>query len=169
MLDPDADPYEGLDLSSSEEEKNKMADINNINDEEVLHKMMNKTDNFEERKRIRTRLRELREAESAKFAAAKEARDASRESAVELRQRQAAAEKERKMRDFQETAKEGKKDSGIMEQELRRKHAEAAAAKEAELEKMKELGKAMSAAHHAGAEIISKADEKGRAVLEGKE
>lgn len=165
MCDPDRDPYEGLDLDSSSEEEDKMADINSINDEEVLHKMMNQTDNFEERKKIRARLRDIRENEAAKFQASKQPR----ESGVEFRQRQAAAEKERKMKEFEEKGREGRQESNVMEQELRRKHAEAAKTKQEELEKMKEMGKVMSAAHHSGAEILSKADEKGRAVIiEGK-
>ena len=41
FLDPNKDPYEGYDLTPlSSEEEGEMADISQIDDEEVLHKMV---------------------------------------------------------------------------------------------------------------------------------
>ena len=84
--------------------------------------------------------------DAAKFEASK----GNRESAVEMRQRQAAAEKDRKMQQFADEAKGGRKESNVLEEEKRRKRAEADATKQAEIEKMKEMGKVMAQAHHAG-------------------
>lgn len=134
-------------------------DITTIHDEDVLYKMLNSVDDFDQRKKIRARMREVREARAAEIARQKKEREESAEDAVTMRQRQAEAAKQRKMAEYQERAKAGKTDVGIVEQSIRERHAKADAEKQQKLQNYTEMGKVMAQVYNSGSDILMKAED----------
>ncbi|KAK2160889.1 hypothetical protein LSH36_125g01008 [Paralvinella palmiformis] len=125
----------------------------------LLQSKMNATDDFEERKKIRARMREIREAKAAEFEKRRKEREETQEDAVTLRLRLAEEQKRKKMEEFEKQAKGGKKDVGIVEQALRAKLAAADAEKQKKIETITEIGKAMTQVYHAGSDILRKAED----------
>lgn len=78
---------------------------------------------------------------------------APKESAIEMRQRQAAAAKAAKMQRFADEAKEGKKDTGIREQAIREKRQRADEEKQRKIKQLEEVGQAMTSALGEGSGI----------------
>jgi len=75
--------------------------------------------------------------------------------ANKLRQQQSEQAKQRKLKQYAEQAKDQRKGSGVVEEGIRRRMAEADAEKQRKLEQYKEIGKVMSAAYHAGEFLLS--------------
>lgn len=113
-------------------------DLSKISDEEQLNKLLSECENFEERKKIRGRIKELREEHmkewEAKQAERAKARDT--EDPIKKRHREADLEKQKKLEAFKEQAKEHheSKHLEIAEQHLRDKHRQADEAKKKQLE-----------------------------------
>ncbi|XP_025090253.1 uncharacterized protein LOC112561770 isoform X4 [Pomacea canaliculata] len=78
-----------------------MPSYDQIEDEEELHKLMNATDSFDERKKIRARLREIRDKQRADMEARRVQRDKETEDLVRKKFEKAEEEKKRKMEAFQ--------------------------------------------------------------------
>lgn len=127
-----------------------MADINQIEDEDVLHTMMNETEDFDKRKKIRARMREVREAKSAAYEKQRQAASSNREDTIQMRLRQAEAQKQKKMQEFADQAKGGRKDAGIVEDSVKRRHAEAEAEKQKKLEQFKNMASVNAQIYSAG-------------------
>ncbi|CAH1801844.1 unnamed protein product [Owenia fusiformis] len=114
-------------------------DFSAITDEEELMKILNKTENFDDRKKIRARLRVIREQARAEAEKRRQEREAASKDVVKERQRRAEEEKQRKLREFQEMAAEPKKDTGI--DPVARRKMEADKAKNEKLESFAEQAK----------------------------
>ncbi|KAK2171840.1 hypothetical protein NP493_1020g01003 [Ridgeia piscesae] len=132
------------------------SDINNMEDEERLHDLLSQTDNFDERRKIRARLRAVREKKSEEWAQKRSERETARMEANKLRQQQSEQAKQRKLKQYAEQAKDQRKGSGVVEEGIRRRMAEADAEKQRKLEQYKEIGKVMSAAYHAGSDMATR-------------
>ncbi|KAI0234571.1 hypothetical protein LSAT2_015171 [Lamellibrachia satsuma] len=132
------------------------SEIDNMEDEEKLHDLLSETENFDERRKIRQRLRAVREKKSEEWAKKRSEREAVRVEANKLRQQQTEQAKQRKLKQYEEQAKDQRKGSGATEEAIRRRVAEADAEKQRKLEQYKEIGKVMSAAYHAGSDMATR-------------
>ncbi|CAD5120860.1 DgyrCDS9412 [Dimorphilus gyrociliatus] len=102
-----------------------LSNLNEIEDEEKLHKMINDTSDFDERKKIRGRLKELREKRSVEFEKRRKAAEEARENAIKERQRLANEEKERKLKEYKEKAQQPRIESNYVEDSIRKRQKEA--------------------------------------------
>ena len=87
---------------------------------------------------------------TAEYERRKAEREKEREDAVQMRIRQAQSDKERRLKEFADMAKQGKKDISLTEDHIRKKHAEADALKAKKLEDMKEMAKVNAEAYNIG-------------------
>ncbi|XP_064612049.1 smoothelin-like isoform X5 [Liolophura sinensis] len=122
------------------------AKIQEIEDEEELHKMLNTTDNFEDRKMIRARLKELREKAREEWERGRKEREAAAVDVVKLRQQRAEEDKKRKMQSFQtraETAGKDLEDKYLVQtqKDLKDRQQFAADEKQKKLEAYKQIAK----------------------------
>ncbi|XP_048760798.2 titin homolog isoform X6 [Ostrea edulis] len=83
-----------------------MASYDTIEDEEELHKLLSKSENFEERKKIRARMKEIREKKQKEWEAKRLQREKETGDLVKKKFEQAEKEKERYLKNFEQTAKE---------------------------------------------------------------
>ncbi|XP_046579395.1 smoothelin-like isoform X2 [Haliotis rubra] len=81
-----------------------MPTYENINDEEELMKIMSKTDDFDERKKIRARLKEVREKDKLEREARRQQREKESDDVVKKRFEKAEEDKKRKMQQFSDMA-----------------------------------------------------------------
>ncbi|XP_067684073.1 uncharacterized protein [Haliotis asinina] len=81
-----------------------MPTYEDINDEEELMKIMSKTDDFDERKKIRARLKEVREKDKLEREARRQQREKESEDIVKKRFEKAEEDKKRKMQQFSDMA-----------------------------------------------------------------
>ncbi|CAL1527896.1 unnamed protein product [Lymnaea stagnalis] len=81
-----------------------MPSYDEINDEEELHKLMNSTEDFEERKKIRSRLREIRDKQREDYEAKRKQREAEVEDLVKKKFEKAEEEKKKKMDAYKQQA-----------------------------------------------------------------
>jgi len=109
-----------------------MSDYSRINDEEELNKILSKTENFEERKKIRGRLKELRERHMQEWEAKRQAQ-APQEDEIKKRHRLADEEKKKKLEAYQVQARNEIESRVPVEDEIKKRH------READLEKKKKL------------------------------
>ncbi|BFZ18190.1 hypothetical protein BsWGS_21229 [Bradybaena similaris] len=82
-----------------------------ITDEEELHKMMNATEDFEERKKIRARIREIRDKQREEMEAKRKQREAEAEDLVKKKFERAEEEKRKKMEAYKQQAPTHERDS----------------------------------------------------------
>ncbi|OWF42675.1 Smoothelin [Mizuhopecten yessoensis] len=96
----------GLDSSPlAKGDNTTMPSYETIDDEDELHKMLSKTENFEERKKIRTRMRELREIQSKEIEERRVQREKDNEDIIKRRHEQADKQKAKTLADFDKMAK----------------------------------------------------------------
>ncbi|XP_012941023.1 myosin light chain kinase, smooth muscle [Aplysia californica] len=88
-----------------------MSKYDSINDEEELHKLMSAAEDFDERKKIRSRLREVRDKQREEFEARKKQREAEAEDLVKRKFEKAEEEKKRKMEAYKQQAPTHERDS----------------------------------------------------------
>ncbi|KAI8749089.1 myosin light chain kinase, smooth muscle, partial [Biomphalaria glabrata] len=88
-----------------------MPSYDEINDEEELHKLMNSTEDFEERKKIRSRLREIRDKQRDELEAKRKQREAEAEDLVKKKFEKAEEEKKKKMEAYKQQAPTHQRDS----------------------------------------------------------
>ncbi|XP_064612046.1 smoothelin-like isoform X3 [Liolophura sinensis] len=136
----------GFDLSTIHRDIIMSAKIQEIEDEEELHKMLNTTDNFEDRKMIRARLKELREKAREEWERGRKEREAAAVDVVKLRQQRAEEDKKRKMQSFQtraETAGKDLEDKYLVQtqKDLKDRQQFAADEKQKKLEAYKQIAK----------------------------
>ncbi|XP_059176220.1 serine-rich adhesin for platelets-like, partial [Physella acuta] len=81
-----------------------MPSYDDITDEEELHKLMNSTEDFEERKKIRSRLREIRDKQREDYEAKRKQREAEAEDLVKKKFEKAEEEKKKKMEAYKQQA-----------------------------------------------------------------
>ncbi|KAL5016448.1 hypothetical protein ScPMuIL_006037, partial [Solemya velum] len=117
----------------------KMPSYDSINDEEELHKLMNKTEDINERKKIRARIRELHEIRSQEYERKKQERERGQEDAVKKKFEQAELAKKRQLQAFQDMAAKPTSDrldkyASTMDAHIKEKHAQADADKKKTLE-----------------------------------
>lgn len=79
-------------------------------------------------------------------------REQGREDAIQMRQRQAAESKQRRLQELEDQAKIKRESTniGLVEESIRKRQADAQVEKERKLEQFKEMGKVMSSAYHQG-------------------
>ncbi|XP_060074142.1 smoothelin-like isoform X3 [Ylistrum balloti] len=82
-----------------------MPSYETMDDEEELHKYLSKTEDFEERKRIRTRMRELREIKNKEIEARRIQREKENEDIIKRRHEQADKQKAKTLAEFDKMAK----------------------------------------------------------------
>ncbi|ELU02400.1 hypothetical protein CAPTEDRAFT_226302 [Capitella teleta] len=136
-----------------------MPNIDTIEDEDVLHKMLSGTENFDERKKIRARMREVREKKAAEFEARRLERESTKEDAVAMRQRLAKEERERKLAAYNAEAKKGKQDVGIAEKHRQERLAESEKEKQKKIKHFNEMAATQAASYHAVGDTIRKAEQ----------
>ncbi|XP_046374424.2 uncharacterized protein LOC124147724 isoform X3 [Haliotis rufescens] len=90
--------------SSTDSRGATMPTYEDINDEEELMKVMSKTDDFDERKKIRARLKEVREIDKLEREAKRMQREKESEDVVKKRFEKAEEDKKRKMQQFSDMA-----------------------------------------------------------------
>ncbi|XP_022336573.2 uncharacterized protein LOC111132924 isoform X6 [Crassostrea virginica] len=83
-----------------------MASYDTIEDEEELHKLLSKSENFEERKKIRARMKEIREKKQKEWEAKRLQREKESGDLVKKKFEQAEKEKEKYLKTFEQSAKE---------------------------------------------------------------
>ncbi|CAG5123370.1 unnamed protein product, partial [Candidula unifasciata] len=88
-----------------------MPSYDTISDEEELHKLMNATEDFEERKKIRARIREIREKQREEMEAKRKQREAEAEDLVKKKFERAEEEKRKKMEAYKQQAPTHERDS----------------------------------------------------------
>ncbi|KAH9503916.1 hypothetical protein Btru_064137 [Bulinus truncatus] len=88
-----------------------MPSYDDINDEDELHKLMNSTEDFEERKKIRSRLREIRDKQREEFEAKRKQREAEAEDLVKKKFEKAEEEKKKKLEAYKQQAPTHERDS----------------------------------------------------------
>ena len=86
----------------------------------------------------------------AEFERQRKEREAGHEDAITMRLRLAEEQKQKKMQEFEKQAKEGRKDIGTVEKNIREKRAAADAEKQRKLESYTEMGKTMAQAYNTG-------------------
>ncbi|XP_033747095.1 LOW QUALITY PROTEIN: muscle M-line assembly protein unc-89-like [Pecten maximus] len=86
-------------------DKTTMPSYETMDDEEELHKYLSKTEDFEERKRIRTRMRELREIKSKEIEERRIQREKENEDIIKRRHEQADKQKAKTLAEFDKMAK----------------------------------------------------------------
>ncbi|KAL4223475.1 hypothetical protein ACF0H5_016946 [Mactra antiquata] len=98
-------------------------DYSTYNDEEELGQMLSNSDNFDERKKIRARIKELRDAHMREWEAKQKAREAAAEDIIKKKHREADALKQQKLEQFKKQAAEHSeaKHLDVAEQHLREK------------------------------------------------
>lgn len=82
-----------------------MASYDTIEDEEELHKLLSKSENFEERKKIRARMKEIREKKQKEWEAKRLQREAETDF-VKKKFEQSEKEKVQRLKTFEKSAKE---------------------------------------------------------------
>ncbi|GFO25240.1 smoothelin [Plakobranchus ocellatus] len=90
------------------------ASYDHISDEEELHKMMNATEDFEERKAIRARLRQIRDKQREEMEAKRKEREARAEDHVKKKFLQAEEEKKKKMEAYKHVAPTHERESSYL-------------------------------------------------------
>ena len=128
-----------------------LADIDRIEDENVLESLITQTEDLNIRRQIRKRQKEIREKRQAAYEASKTT--AKKENATEMRLRMAAEEKQRKMKEFENKAKE-KKDSS--EDVVLQRQQQADEEKQRKMEQFKEMSKGQSSLYNAGVTDVLK-------------
>lgn len=83
-----------------------MASYDTIEDEDELHKLLSKSENFEERKKIRARMKEIREKKQKDWEAKRLQREKESGDLVKKKFELAEKEKEKFLKTFEQTAKE---------------------------------------------------------------
>ncbi|KAL8604619.1 hypothetical protein ACOMHN_013399 [Nucella lapillus] len=119
-----------------------MSSYENIDDEEELHKMMNATESFDERKKIRNRLRELRDKQRADMEARRQQREKETEQLVRKKFEMAEAEKKRKMAAYSAQKPVCERDSEYLsatQKLIKDKHKQADEDKQKKLEAYKHI------------------------------
>ncbi|XP_052798476.1 muscle M-line assembly protein unc-89-like isoform X3 [Mya arenaria] len=99
-------------------------DYSKINDEEELGKLLSSSDNFDERKKIRGRIKEVRDAHMKEWEAKRVSREKDTEDLIKKKHREADLEKQRKLEAFSKQAAQHTeaKHLDMNEQHLREKH-----------------------------------------------
>ncbi|XP_052246464.1 muscle M-line assembly protein unc-89-like isoform X4 [Dreissena polymorpha] len=99
-------------------------DYNRITDEEELNKLLSNSDNFDERKKIRARIKDVREQHQKEWEAKRESRQKEAQDLIKEKHRQADLDKQRKLDAFQKQAAthHEAKHLDMAEQHLREKH-----------------------------------------------
>ncbi|XP_070206034.1 titin homolog isoform X4 [Littorina saxatilis] len=113
-----------------------------IDDEEELHKMMNATDNFDERKKIRARLKEIREKQREEQEARRRQREKETEDLVRRKFAMAEEEKKRKMEAYHSqkaTCDRGSDYANVSQKLITDKHRQAEEDKQKRLEAYKNI------------------------------
>jgi len=128
-----------------------LADIAKIEDENALESLINQTEDLNVRRQIRQRQKEIREKRQAAYEASKTS--AKRESATEMRIRMAAEDKQRKMKEFENKAKEQK--VGTEDVVLQRQQ-QAEEEKAKKMDQFKEMSKGQSSLYNAGVNDVLK-------------
>lgn len=133
-------------------------DIERIEDEDLLESMISESDDLELKRRVRKRQRIIREKRLAEYEAQRQARlqQHTTEDAVTVRLRRAAEEKQRKLKQFEDRAKEQRQTVGPAEEARRQRQAAAEQERKQKLEHFKEMGKIMSAVYNLGVNDILK-------------
>jgi len=139
------------------------ANIDNIEDEDALESLINQTEDFEIRRKIRRKQSVLRQKRSAAYEAQRNARvEAYGDDALTMRLRRAEEEKQRKMLEFEEKARERKTEIGAGELAIRQRQETAELDRQQRLENLRETNRAMSATYNIGvADITKKRQEAG--------
>jgi hypothetical protein len=88
-----------------------MPSYEDITNEDELHKMMNATEDFEERKKIRSRLREIRDKQRDEQEARRKQREAETEDLVKKKFERAEEEKRKKMEAYKQQGPTHERDS----------------------------------------------------------
>ncbi|XP_052833029.1 muscle M-line assembly protein unc-89 isoform X3 [Octopus bimaculoides] len=91
-------------LRAAVEKKFKMTSYSNIDDEDQLEKILEKVDNFEERKKIRARLREIREKQMKEWEEKRRENEKLADNALKEKVKRADEEKQRVLQQFKENA-----------------------------------------------------------------
>lgn len=130
-----------------------LANIDNIEDEDILESLVNQTEDLELRRKIRRRQRNLREKRTAQWEAERKAR-ADVEDALTARLRRAEEEKQRKLREFEEQARQNKEQLGAAEEALRQRQANAEQERQKRLQQLSEMHKVMSTTYNVGVNDI---------------
>jgi hypothetical protein len=126
-------------------------DLDAIDDEDALESLINQTDDLELRRKIRRRQKNIREKRTAAWEAQRQARlEAGGEDAVTMRLRRAEEDKQRKMREFEEMARQKPDGIGAGEEALRQRHANANLERQKSLELMHEVSRVKTAAYNVG-------------------
>jgi len=128
-----------------------LADIDKMEDENALESMINQTEDLNVRRQIRKRQKEIREKRQAAYESSKTA--AKKETATEMRLRMAADEKQRKMKEFENKAKEQKDPS---EDVVLQRQQQAAEEKQRKMDQFEEMSKGQSSLYNAGMSDVLK-------------
>lgn len=117
-------------------------DYNTIDDEEKLSEMLSKSDNFDERKKLRARIKEVRDAHMKEWEAKRAARETETEDLIKKKHREADALKQQKLEQFQKQAAEHTeaKHLDVAEQHLRERMKLADETKKRQLEEFSGRG-----------------------------
>jgi len=139
-----------------------LADIDKLDNEDALESLINQTEDFNIRRQIRRRQKEIREKRLAAFEASKKNKS---EDATTMRLRMAAEERQRKMKAFDDSARQPKPSiaGGDIIKERQR---EADEEKRKKMEQFKEMAKTSSQMCNAGVtDLLKKCDYKGVRLL----
>jgi len=139
-----------------------LADIDKLDNEDALESLMNQTEDFNIRRQIRRRQKEIREKRLAAFEASKKNKS---EDATTMRLRMAAEERQRKMKAFDDSAREPKPSTGGQDI-IKERQREADEEKRKKMEQFKEMAKTSSQMCNAGVtDLLKKKDYKGVRLL----
>lgn len=125
------------------------SNIDNIEDEDELESLLNKTEDIEIRRKIRRKQSNIRQRRTAAWEAERKAREANNEDALAMRLRRAEEEKQRKLREYDEKARE-QKEIGAAEIAIRERHQAAELDRQRRIEQLVEMGRVMNATYNVG-------------------
>lgn len=141
-----------------------VANLDNIDDEDTLESLINQTDDIDIRRKIRRRQKNIREKRTAAWEAQRAARIASEagaEDAMTMRLRRAEEEKQRKMREFEEMARQRSDGIGAGEEAIRQRQANADLERQKSLDHLAEVCRVKQSAYNTGVDDFLKEKKEG--------
>lgn len=131
-------------------------DLDRIDDEDALESLLNQTEDLELRRKIRRRQSNIREKRLAEYEANRVVRldQTSNEDLTTVRLRRAQEEKQRKMREFEEQAKQQRQTGSAGEDAVRQRQIKAEEEKQQRLQHLRDMGKVLSTVYNTGVNDI---------------
>jgi hypothetical protein len=151
-------------LATEYQSAGKMADfsnIENIEDEDALEVLISQTEDVEIRRRIRRKQNAIRQIRLAALEEARRARLGT-EDALAMRLRRADEEKQRRLQEFDEMARQ-QKEIGARELAIRERQENAEKERQQRLDQLRESSRAMTGLYNIGVEDVMKKREMNQA------